>query len=397
MLDNILTEHRRLGLYYVGDKTFISKSDALIFASKTNSAIYWDFNDDVFSKIDWRIPIETSLQELYRQRAQQLRDKYDYLSLFFSGGVDSTNVLHSFIDNNIFLDEIVMYRPSTFASSSNKIDKTPKNVYSEIEFAAIPHLQKYLKDPRTVVRIIDVDSATEELFNSEQLVSQFCTLNNMGTTPVAKIAMCVTDKIWRSLHDAGKKVAHIHGIDKPILSVNDGQYSFQFEDSTMSFNFESSLLSADAERLKLHQYHEFFYWTPDLPQLVIKQCQVVKSVCNNDFIFKLLFVNSMYSSQEKFMSIIHHIYPPHVNAVRQLFATTKTTTGLLAGQGLWFYEIMNTTINGQFIDMVKHTRNNINDEFFATPKTYYVSETSKFDQPTPKNSIRLFKSKKYIL
>jgi len=270
MSNSRLLEHKRVGLYHVGDMVFISKSDALIYATATKQPVYWDFNDDVFSKIDWKIPISTPLSELYKQRAQQLRDKYDYLSLFFSGGVDSANVLHSFIDNGIFLDEIVMYRPVRTIKNANTLDKSPKNVYSEIEFAAIPHLKKYLKDERTLVRFIDMDTSAEEFFNDDNLLSEFCTLNNMGVTPVVKTAMCLTDKIWNALYESGKTVAHIHGIDKPIISIDNGEYSFQFEDS-MSFNFESKSLIDQYDRINKHQYHEYFYWTPEYPHIVVNQ------------------------------------------------------------------------------------------------------------------------------
>jgi len=381
MLNDRLLEHKRVGLYHVGDMVFISKSDALIYATATKQPVYWDFNDDVFSKIDWKIPIATPLAELYKQRAQQLRDKYDYLSLFFSGGVDSANVLHSFIDNGIFLDEIVMYRPERIIKNANTLDKSPKNVYSEIEFAAIPHLKKYLKDEKTLVRFINMDNSAEEFFKDDNLLSEFCTLNNMGVTPVVKTAMCLTDKIWNDLYESGKTVAHIHGIDKPIISVDNGEYSFQFEDS-MSFNFESKSLIEQYDRINKHQYHEYFYWTPDLPQLVIKQCQVVKQICDNDLIFKLLFVQSLNSIQEKFMAIIHYIYPPHVNEIRDRFATGKVLLGLNASQHAWFHETMDNDINGKFNDMVKHTRDSIDDSFF-----YNLN----------KNAVKLFKGKKYIL
>jgi hypothetical protein len=170
-------------------------------------------------------------------------------------------------------------------------------------------------------------------------------------------------------------------IDKPIISVDNGEYSFQFEDS-MSFNFESKSLIDQYDRINKHQYHEYFYWTPDLPQLVIKQCQVVKQICDNDLIFKLLFVQSLNSIQEKFMAIIHYIYPPHVNEIRDRFATGKVLLGLNASQHAWFHETMDNDINGKFNDMVKYTRYSIDDSFF------YNSN---------KNAIKLFKGKKYIL
>lgn len=396
MLSNKLTEHHRQGIYRVGDLMFINKSDALIVASKTNQDVTWHFNDTVFSSIDWSIPIETSLQELYKIRAQQLRDKYDYLSLFFSGGVDSANVLHSFIDNDIFLDEIVMYRPAKLVSKANTQDKTTSNIYSEIEFAAIPHLQKHLKNSKTKVRFIDMDESTEQFFNNPSLLSQFYTINKMTTLGIAKIAMCTTDPIWNNLYNSGKKVAHIQGVDKPIINFENGEYIFQFGDAAMSFNFESSENTTENEMLLNHQYHEFFYWTPDLPELVVKQCQVVKSLCKNDMIFKFLFINSYNSPQDRFMAIINYIYPPHVNEIRNTFTTVKPGEGLNAGQGKWFYDLLSPETVGKFNDLVRFSQNSIDDRFFRSNKNIYIEDTNGLSI-SEKTTGRFFKSKKYIL
>ena len=66
------------------------------------------YNDHVFDKFDWGIPVDISLDRLYTFRAQQLRDKYKKLILSFSGGTDSIQVLNTFLKNRIHLDEIVV-------------------------------------------------------------------------------------------------------------------------------------------------------------------------------------------------------------------------------------------------------------------------------------------------
>jgi hypothetical protein len=89
----------RLGYYRVGFKKFFNKTLALLENHKTGYEVQWIFNDNIYDKIDWTIPIRESLLDLYRRRAEQLRNKYDYLALYFSGGADSINILHAFIDN----------------------------------------------------------------------------------------------------------------------------------------------------------------------------------------------------------------------------------------------------------------------------------------------------------
>ena len=51
-----------------------------------NSPIRFYFHDHLFKKFDWTVEPDVSLQNLYKLRAQQIRDEYDYVILSFSGG-----------------------------------------------------------------------------------------------------------------------------------------------------------------------------------------------------------------------------------------------------------------------------------------------------------------------
>ena len=106
-----LNHFAKNGYYTVGNKIFNHNIYAYQEATKTNSDVNWHFNDEVFLKQDWKTPIQIPLLELYRMRAEQLRQKYDYLILCWSGGGDSTTMLESFLDNNIHLDEVVLLWP----------------------------------------------------------------------------------------------------------------------------------------------------------------------------------------------------------------------------------------------------------------------------------------------
>jgi hypothetical protein len=155
-----MTSHSdKLGFYRVGDKKFYNKTLALLENFQTKEDVHWIFNNKVYGSIDWTIPVETPLSELYKNRAQQLRDQYDYLVLYFSGGADSANILHAFVENNIFLDEIVMHLPKP-VTSFNDTDLSNGNYYSEIKYSAIPILERYknkinpTKQRRTNYKII---------------------------------------------------------------------------------------------------------------------------------------------------------------------------------------------------------------------------------------------------
>jgi hypothetical protein len=79
----------RLGCYRVGDLKFYSKLEAIETMQQTGIHLHWDFNEAVFGCYNWKQEPVDSLSDLYRRRAQQLRDQYDYIVLCYSGGADS--------------------------------------------------------------------------------------------------------------------------------------------------------------------------------------------------------------------------------------------------------------------------------------------------------------------
>lgn len=65
--------------------------------------------DPKFHSAKWDTEPKQSIKELHRLRAEQIRQTYDYVVLYFSGGADSTTVLNAFVDNNIPIDEVIVY------------------------------------------------------------------------------------------------------------------------------------------------------------------------------------------------------------------------------------------------------------------------------------------------
>lgn len=334
----------RHGEYCVGDLRFINKYDALVFATQTNQTVTWDFNDAVFSCFDWAVPVPESIDKLYKRRAQQIRDKYDYVSLFFSGGLDSTNVLHAFIDNDIRLDEVVMFKPRCHVYDPNN-STLGGNLYSELDFAAIPHLQKYADGKGIKIRTIYFEDALDTLLKNNAYVSQFYKLNWLTPTALARVAMAVTDLEWRGLYDAGKNVAHVQGIDRPMLTKNDDGYSFSFTDYVNTFVFEAAEINETSEKIKAHQHHEFFYWTPDLPKLAIKQAQIAKQVW---------MANPKKSRGQDIA--IEQLFPAHVLSVRSLFHVGKNAVGTNGANHQWIHSPEITYAKGVFIEILSHAR-----------------------------------------
>jgi hypothetical protein len=143
---------QNLGHYIVDGKLYYSKSHALYESSVSNKKIEWSFNNEVWENFSKnRLPIlgKTPLDTLYKERAQQLRDKYDYLILNYSGGPDSHNILMTFINNNIHLDEVYvkyshsveskLYTPNTTVTGA-------ENIFSEWDFCIKPTLEWLAKE-----------------------------------------------------------------------------------------------------------------------------------------------------------------------------------------------------------------------------------------------------------
>ena len=94
--------------------------------------------------------------KLLKERAQQLRDCYNYIILSYSGGHDSQTILNTFVNNNIYIDEIYIERYARL--SGNSLSNR------EQTHGAIPYLNHIRhKIPNTKVTLHD-NAANHEWF-----------------------------------------------------------------------------------------------------------------------------------------------------------------------------------------------------------------------------------------
>ena len=118
---------------------FQFKHDALTYKKTLpHATVYFHWFDDAFARLNVAVePLQTH-NELCRLRAQELRDTYGYLRLWFSGGADSQTALDSFVNNDIRLDEIIVSR---YPDNVNNTDPTATSD-RENAIAAMPALQR---------------------------------------------------------------------------------------------------------------------------------------------------------------------------------------------------------------------------------------------------------------
>lgn len=274
------------GTYKVGDKKFFNKASAILEAQKDqNSWVEFDFHDDVYTMANPMVEPSDSLMEIYRKRALQLREKYDYLILSYSSGCDSTNILHSFLYNNIKLDEIFCYGPfSTQQGRSWQYDplnskrsgeyellKTSANNYREIDLVAVPYLRELQKYHDFKITLYDW---TNDLVNGFKNRDWIFTETRCRLAPSTYARNRLHNaRQHLDLVDKGKKVAFIFGIDKPRVILSEGNWYFSFLDIMLDMAAGPGSIATGQH----WEHDEFFYWTPDMPELAIKQAHVIKN------------------------------------------------------------------------------------------------------------------------
>ena len=256
----------QLGYYTVGSSPFLNKYKALVAGTQTKQDVKYHWYDSAFTSFDRSRLGKVSLNEMYKQRAQQIRDSYDYVILNYSGGCDSWNILKTFLDNKIKLDQVMVCWPFTAAErkvyNSNKNDTTAFNFMSEWDFTTKPDLEWLAKNhPEIKIELIDW---ADPFVNDSNFVSydKFDQLNHFHNLADLSRSTLFSET-EKKLIDQGKTVATIWGIDKP-------QVYFDATTKTMSMRFPDSVTTVGHPPIYNPHGTEFFYWSPKMPELAFE-------------------------------------------------------------------------------------------------------------------------------
>ena len=242
------------GFWEVEGTKFTDKYSALYSASQKLSSIQFNFNNGIWESFDLAtLGGKNSLNDLYKQRACQLRDRYSYLILYYSGGADSHNILRTFIDNDIKLDEICVKWPKPLRDGKfytpNCFNTGPENFWSEWNYSIVPVLEWLASNTNIKINLVD-PIENYQLRDTEQILSAIDHDRNPG-------AILINNYTDDGRHNCG----HIYGIDKPLLCIKNSSICMFFSDfpfTTMTKNIE------------LVDSTECFYWSPDFPELPIE-------------------------------------------------------------------------------------------------------------------------------
>ena len=292
----------RHGYYQVGNLSIANKIDAIIEAERAHAFPNFIFNDHIYAQHDWTIEPEESLETLYAQRAWELRERYDYLILHFSGGSDSTNILETFVRNKIPLDEIFIRGPWK-AADKNINNHEPANQHAEAWFTAWP-LANWAKDnhyPHLKITVTDTTQYIMDYFTDNPDWHERSRISALLPGVVWKSEYDMVEKSYRVLADRDIKVAHILGVEKPMIFWQDQRYHVKFLD-----RFINIMLGQRCSEPENPNYHvEAFYWSDTTARLIIKQAHSIKKYFRDHSIDPSILSSGGRSWHELIANIIY--------------------------------------------------------------------------------------------
>ena len=265
----------QFGYYTVGDRfRTYSKLLAIEEMRRTGQHLEWHFNEIQMSSHNWLQEPPQTLNELYRQRAQQIRDSYDYVVIWYSGGADSWNILNSFLSNNIPIDEIA-HCHSLKADGGNK----HSDFNEETFFTAIPRTQEIVQRyPNIRHRVIDLSDCIDGLYSRHDIKFDFIYNTKSMASANSLARSYLRDDIadYRRIMDSGRRMVFVWGTEKPRMTLKDNRYHVMFQDSFSETNIRIQSLADQG------YFDEWFYWSPYTAALVAKQCHVLRRVLEHD-------------------------------------------------------------------------------------------------------------------
>ena len=353
-----------MGDYYtVNQVIYQSKIEALYAGTRTGHQVHWHWHDE-YNHVPWISESPYTLREVYKTRAQQLRDNYDWLTLSFSGGSDSWTVLNSFLSNNIHLDEIFVRWPIKATENiyiPDPTDLRPVNLLSEWDLSIAPELRRISQaHPEIKITVYDWSDDLKNFKHNDDHVTQ----TQSCFVPGYWIRFGAIGEHEQAAIDSGKKNCVIFGADKPQIMVKDNQVYCYFLDILANTN--QSLPGQNRST-------EFFYWSKDCTEVTHTQARAIYHyLCVHPEAVPLVDARYPYSRERKDQwdkvarSIIYQDYNPLT------FQAKKDSNGFYSQYDAWMTDA--TLPDPLFLQRWQHMVDNI---FASIDKKYFNYENGK--------------------
>ena len=328
---NMIPERlRRLGIYEYKGLYYLNKYRAL--EASGSDYITWDFNNTEFGQHNFSKEPKADLYDLYAQRAWQIRQKYDQVVLFFSGGIDSTCMLRTFVDNDIPIDAVIVCG----AFSTNA--KFAEINVAEQKKVALPYLEKIQKEKNIKLNIYLLDVVDAHKKYTEDWVYRSSYNLVPATTALSEFD---NDPFIQNMLHKGNTVG-LRGIDKPRLVFENGKWYMAFLDVTIGGVATRSEYSNDITNYLLE---EFFYWSPDCCDLLAKQAHTIakqlekrftRKQCEQKFVRTSKFDKIGYG--ELVEPVVYGKYvKQEIGGKRTYFYVPPAFSGVMNTKSWWFF------------------------------------------------------------
>jgi hypothetical protein len=320
-----------VGCWIANNKTYYSKIAAILDMPLGDRDLRWYFHENEFSKVNWYNEPTESLDQLYEERARQLRDTYDYLVLCFSGGSDSYQVLQSFRRANIKIDEILMFGSFKTDKTKDPISKDSSFKNVEIYHIAEPIVAEVMKEmPNLKVTYFDyVDSLIKS--HEDDVNTDWIKLN--GSNRLTANSIVMENLHHHNVDDQRRKknVAYIWGVDKPRILKKDDKWYIYFQDNVIS-----GTPGQDGKEERI--IDELFFWSPFSNKMLAKQAHSFKRFiesdpARNDFFSTFSIKN--FPTEQYYELVKPAIYP---STHRPGLWQTNKSKPLFTEKDWWFYD-----------------------------------------------------------
>jgi hypothetical protein len=274
--------------------------------------------------------------------------------LHFSGGSDSHNILTHFYKNKIHIDEILVagpieyYEKFTTASSSRESGDLHNEWFHVIQ----PDLSWIASHmPKTKITIYDYTKDMLEFSVDQDWIKHVGEHFNPNVVNRINRYSAIDQKVYDSKH-----VGHVYGIDKPMVFNTDGSWYFAFLDSILSIqsNNKSVLEGHD------HVNVENFYWSPDCPELLIKQAHTVKKFfeSNPQFLHLATFKKKTFEERELYQNLVRNIIYPYWR--REIFQNKKSSNVFFKDFDQWFFNLATDSAKSRWWDGYQYVLSAVN-------------------------------------
>lgn len=256
----------RLGYWLVMDKyVHCNQNQAWIDVTQRGHGpfIKYVFGGENYANYTWdKTPVE-DLQTLYKQRAEQLRDTYDYLVLAWSGGSDSNQMLWSFFNNGIYPDMVVTWSQLWSGRIGGFVDTMCNANKEAVMMQNIIH--DLVSGTKVPYRQVDYTINYDKIYYDADWPFR---VHQMRAPHANAQGYCAHGEFWDDKVPENANAAVVYGMEKPQLQIDDNNNVYCYNKDSVTANWMDPWMYTYRYRgLAVEQ----FYDTPDMPAVSAKQ------------------------------------------------------------------------------------------------------------------------------